>query len=448
MHKLKVGYLSLVKGSWLNDKLEQQRQNALEMLKQLDVELVDCGLLVQDEKEASKVYDKFNAEGVDVVLAHSVTFSLGSIIPSMAVKLGVPVILWSEAEPSMVGGRLEANSFCATNMNAHTLWKMNLKYSMIYGSAEDVKQDLISQLKAISSIKELKNSRIGSAGGRVAGFFTSNFNELAMHKKFGTAVEVVTLLELVKLAESIEGEELRDAVLQIKGDCKCSVSDDELNKAGALFAAFNQLSDKYNLDAWAVRCWPEFGELYGIGVCHVLGSLIESGVPAACEGDIYGALAMIVVKALSGSTVFFSDLISIDSDGDTGVFWHCGAAPVSLCRSDVCPELSKHSIIEGGGVKGVSCEFPVKPGPVTIVRIAESRDGSDYRMHMISGEGLKTEQMIKGNPLNVRFNRPARDLAEELVENGFEHHYSICHGDITKEVRLFAKFLDIELIEL
>jgi len=448
MGKLKIGYLSLVKGSWINDKLECQRQNALKALKQLDIELVDCGSLIQNETEAEAVCKNFDSERVDAILAHSITFSLGSVIPGMAVKLRVPVILWSEPEPPMTGGRLAANSFCAANMNAHALWKMNLKYSLVYGNAETVMPELESQLKTILCIKQLKNIRIGSGGGRVPGFYTSNFNELAMREKFGTEVEAVTLLELVKLAESIKGKELAEAVAQVKGNCKCSVSNEDLNKAGALFAAFIKLTKKYRLDAWTVRCWPEFSDLYGIGVCHVLGCLTEAGISTACEGDVYGALAMITAKALSGSNAFFCDLISFDSEGDTGIFWHCGAAPVSLCKSGAYPELSKHSIIDGGGVKGVTCEFPLKPGSVTILRIGENCDGSAYRLLTISGEGLETEQVLKGNPLKVKFNRPARELAEKLIENGFEHHYILCHGDITKELQLFTKLLNLELIEL
>jgi L-fucose isomerase-like protein len=448
MKKLKAGYLSLVKGSWINDKLESQRENALEKLKQLDIELIDCGLLIQNEMQADVVCKKFEAAGIDVILAHSITFSLGSIIPGMATKLRVPVIFWSEPEPPMAGGRLAANSFCAANMNAHALWKMNLKYSLVYGHAETAIPELESQLKTILCIKQLKNIRIGSAGGRVPGFYTSNFNELAMREKFGAEVETVTLLELVKLAESVKGKELAEAVAQVKGSCRCSVSDEDLSKAGALFAAFNQLTKKYRLNAWAVRCWPEFSDLYGIGVCHILGCLTEAGLPTACEGDVYGALAMIIAEALSNSNAFFCDLISFESKGDSGIFWHCGAAPVSLCKSGVYPELCKHSIVDGGGVKGISCEFPLKSGPVTILRIGETRNGSAYRLLAISGEGLETEQVLKGNPLKVKFNRPAQELAEKLIENGFEHHYILCHGDITKELRLFSKLLDLELVEL
>ncbi|MCA1809509.1 MAG: hypothetical protein LC725_08690 [Lentisphaerae bacterium] len=43
MHKLKVGYLPLVKGSWINDSLEGRRQAALRALADLGVEIIEGG---------------------------------------------------------------------------------------------------------------------------------------------------------------------------------------------------------------------------------------------------------------------------------------------------------------------------------------------------------------------------------------------------------------------
>jgi len=448
MRKLKVGYLSLVKGSWINEKLEGQRKQALKDLTALDVELVDCGLLIQSEVEAEQVYHKFEEARVDVILAHFITFSLGTIVPGMAVKLRKPVIFWSEPEPPMQGGRIAANSFCATNMNAHALWKMGLKYNLIYGHADTALPQLQRHLKVIECIEMLKQVRVGSLGGRVPGFYTSDFNELAMREKFGVEAEGITLLELVKVADSITGAELAAAVDEVKGSSKCFISTEELEKGAALYAAFRKLTKKYRLDAWTARCWPEFSDLFGIGVCHILGCMTDAGIPTACEGDMYGAVAMMMVKHLSGSDAFFCDLISFEQSGDTGVFWHCGAAPRSLCKPGCVPELRKHSIIDGGDKKGIAAEFPLKPGPVTVIRIGDTRDGKGFRLLSIGGEGLDTKQLLHGTPLTVRFNRPAAELVEKLVDSGFEHHYVLCHGDIRAELQQFAKLLDLELIEL
>lgn len=447
MRTLKVGYLSLVKGTWINARLEGQRQAALTALAGLDAQIVDCGGLIQNETEAEAVSQAFDDVGVDVVLVHFLTFALGSIVPGIAMRLRKPVLFWSEPEPPMTGGRIAANSFCATNMNAHALWKLRMKYALLYGSAASVLPDLRRRLKVHACLKQLQRVRIGSLGGRVSGFYTSNFNELAMRATFGAEVESITLLELVKAAEGLPPDPLSAERRMLTDGVQCRLPETELQKAEALLAAFTQLSATYRLDAWAVRCWPEFAELYGIGVCHVLGCLTGSGLPAACEGDIYGALAMLVVKALSGSDPFFCDLISFDQEGDTVLFWHCGAAPLSLCKEGCRPELRKHSIIEGGGKKGLAAEFPLKAGSVTVLRIGETRDGNGYRMLCLSGDALDTEQLLHGTPLKVRFELPAMELAERIVDNGFEHHYVLCHGDIRAELRYMARLLDLEWFE-
>lgn len=448
MSGLRVGYLSLVKGSWINDQLAGQRESALRALRELDIEIVDCGLLIQSEAEAEEVHRKFEEARVDVLLAHFITFSLGSIVPGLAVRLRKPVIFWAEPEPQMNGGRIAANSFCATNMNAHALWRMGLQYTLVYGAPDTACPELARTLRVFSCLKTLQRTRIGSLGGRVPGFYTSNFDELSLRARFGVEVEGVTLLELVRVAESVAGDELDAACRRLVGGCVCGISDDEMRKGAALLVAFERLARKYRLDAWAVRCWPEFSDLYGIGVCHVLACLTDADLPAACEGDVYGAVAMLALRELSGCAPFFCDLISFDAQGDTGLFWHCGAAPLSLCKPGCTPELRKHSIIDGGEKKGIANEFPLRGGPVTVMRISQTQDGGAYRILAIGAEGLETEQLLHGTPLRVRFRRPARELAQALVESGFEHHYVLCHGDIREELRLLAKMLGAELTEL
>lgn len=445
MSYLKVGYLSLVKGSWINEKLEGQRKRALDALGALEIELVDCGLLIQDEIQAAEVLKKFEEARVDVIVAHFITFALGSIVPGMAVRLRRPVIFWSEPEPPMRGGRIEANSFCAVNMNAHALWKMGLKYTSVDGHPEDIGPDLARQFRVLACIKRLSAIRIGLLGGRVPGFYTSDFDELRMREKFGTEVESITLLEVVESARKIHAEAAGPQ--QLEGGEAKGLSDEEIGKGTALAKALHRLTAKYRLGAWAIRCWPEPGDLYGIAVCHGLSTLTGSGIPSACEGDVYGALTMLTAHALSRSDPFFCDLISFDRQGDTGVYWHCGAAPLSLCKTGCVPQFRQHSIMDGGDKKGVTVEFPLKPGPVTVTRIGENQAGTGYRMLVIGGEAIDTTQLVRGNPLTVRFERPAQEIANGLIERGFEHHFVVSYGDIREELRLFCKLLDIELVE-
>jgi L-fucose isomerase-like protein len=40
------------------------------------------------------------------------------------------------------------------------------------------------------------------------------------------------------------------------------------------------------------------------------------------------------------------------------------------------------------------------------------------------------------------------EIAKTLIEEGIEHHFALIYGDIKKELELFAKWLNLELIQL
>ena len=447
MKKVKVGYLSLVKGSWINESLAGQRAEALKLLNSLEIELVDCGELLQSEAQAAEAVERFAECRVDCLLVHFLTFALGACAPSAARKLGVPVIFWSVPEPPMCGGRLQANSFCATNMNAHALWRMGLNYSFVYGDGDSVREKLAEKFAVVRAVRELANLRIGSVGGRVPGFYTSNYDELGLCAKFGVETEKITLLEVVEKARNILNGAANPVCEAADRVLIQDITSEEMRKLKALYQALVETAEKYRLSSFALRCWPDVNDIYGLGVCGLIGMLNESGYVTACEGDVLGAVAMKLAQCLSGGAIpFFCDWIYFDEHENTGIVWHCGAAAPSLCRAGCSPRFCKSSIIDGGGVKGVTCEFPLKPGRVTMLRLGETREPGKYRLFATAGTALDTDQILRGNPLNVKFDRRISEMLDTVIENGIEHHYVVVHGDIMDKLRLFAKWMDLELL--
>ena len=447
MEQLKVGYLPLVKGSWINGKQELRRAEVLKLFAgHLDAAIVEDGRIIVTEEEAAAAVEHFERERVDALIVHFLSFALGAVVPAAAKRLGVPVIFWSEPEPPWDGGRIQKNSFCGTNCNAHALWKMRLPYTFVYGEGPETVEAIGRKLRVVAAVKGLRNLRIGSVGGRVPGFYASNYDELQLLDTFGISTEKLTMLEVVEKARKIFADSAEPCAPVADPIRSFDISDEERRRLKALFQAFVETAEKYRLDAFAIRCWPEFSDIYGIGVCALIGLLNEAGFVTGCEGDMIGTVTMKLGSLLvPGEKPFFCDLISFDEKANTGVVWHCGAAAPSLCRSGCEPRFCKHSIIDGGGVKGVSCEFPLKPGRVTLMRIGEDRDGG-YRLFMAAGTALETEQLLRGTPLQVKFDEKVSDLIETIIDEGVEHHYALIHGDVTAELKLFAKWMGIKII--
>ena len=450
--KFKIGYLPMSKVNWTNEKLESARKNAEAFLKTLPgVEVLDPGRTVTLEEEAVELLEKWEKERPDVIVAHFLTFSLGVVPPMFSQRLGkIPVVLWSMKEPDPAGGRLQNNSFCAANMNAHHMYRLHIPYFHVHAEpgTSEAAAKLTGALNVARAMKMLNRMRIGVIGGRVPGFFTSCYSEMLLRRELGPEVKLITEHEVFTAAKNLSAEEYAAAEKEILGDASLHASDgpkgDQFEKAVRLYGAIVKTKGKFMVDTLTMRCWPEviLDEFYGIAVCSTLGHLTEHGHVCACEGDVYGAVMMRIGETLSGEKPFFCDLIICE--GENGVVWHCGAAPCSICKGGVRPELHCSSTVQGGGVKGVTDEFPLKPGRVTLARLGEKRDGDGFRMLVCPGDGLDTDLFVRGNPLKVKFDAGCDAIRKEIIDNGWEHHYVLMYGDRTDELTALCRNMGIE----
>ena len=168
----KIGYLPLSKVNWTNDTLEAARANAISFLKTLpDVEVIAPDHMLALEGEAIEVLDQWEKDRPDLIVAHFLTFSLGVVPPMFAQRLKVPILLWSQPEPDPKGGRLQNNSFCAANMNAHHMWRLGIPYFYVHAQAgtKEAEEKLMKQIRVAQAMKALGRMRIGLIGGRVPG---------------------------------------------------------------------------------------------------------------------------------------------------------------------------------------------------------------------------------------------------------------------------------------
>jgi len=443
-HEMTIGYLALSKASWKTDKIVALAEAAEASLRSLPYKVVAAPALVTTEAEAEAQAERFKREGVDVLVLHFATFPVGAVIPALARGLDVPILLFANPETPSPAGVLEQNSFCGANMATHVLRTLNRQCRFAWGKAEEAAAAVAPALKAFACAAKLHGAKVGLVGGRVPGFYTSSFDEMRLAATFGTAVEVIDLLEVAEMARRLGPkaglDKLRGSAAKVN-----NVPDKELSLAGNLFQALHSTTEKYALDALAVRCWPELPDFYGVAPCAVIGALNDANVPTSCEGDVLGAVTMMAQQSLSdGGTPFFADLIAFDYDDNTGVAWHCGAAPSSLCRRFEDTTLRLHMRVDGGDKKGVTNDFPLKAGRVTMAQLNETHDG--YQMLIAAGTALDTDAFVRGNPLRIKFDGSMRTLIGTIMAEGFGHHYSVVHADIKDALADFCALKGIKPI--
>ena len=90
--------------------------------------IVHPNALVTSEAEAEAACALLNEKGIDLLVMHFVTFPAGALIPCIANRIQVPVVLLANPEEAGPGKMWEQNSFCGANLGAFVMRRLEKQY--------------------------------------------------------------------------------------------------------------------------------------------------------------------------------------------------------------------------------------------------------------------------------------------------------------------------------
>ena len=380
----------------------------------------------------------------DLIVFQNLTFANCAYMAEVLRRFDVPVLLWTLREPVIDGGRLRLNSLTGAYSAANTLRAFgNRPFSYLLGMPEEksVVDALGSFVAAARVKKDLRSLRMAAIGHTPPGFGFGRALDQDLMRRFGVALDVIEVRELIELARSYTDEECEEYLTRTEA-VTCGLNHTpEKNRRdhSRLYKAYSDYIQTHQIGALASRCWPDYFVDFGTPVCTVLSLLNDEGVAAACEGDIYGALSMWIGMQVSGAPVFFGDPASLDEKENTITFWHCGAAACSLARKDTGAVVGVHPNRKIGPVMDFGCEaFEC----ATVFRIGREPDG-EFRFFLLEGEILDKPKQFTGTSLVMRCNSQVRQVVEQSVLDGFEPHFAIIRGSHQQSLAALAKMLSI-----
>lgn len=460
---MKLGIFALGRGTF---DLSFANQNLTAMLAALDGlghELVGPRSLLLEEAETRAAMDALQAAVVDQVLILQVTFTDAALTCAIAGEFTQPLAIWAIPEPR-IGGRLRLNSFCGLNLASHALGLQEREFSWLYAAPDETVK---SQLEALLSGKRqakplalgavpavsaegralaeaVKGQRIARIGEHPAGFDTCAYDADALRDLAGVEVDALALddmFEAAKAAPEADCQSLHEAVSgEVSGLDEVDV--EELARSLRLKLGLETLRAKGDYNAFAIRCWPETFTEYGGAVCGPAGMMGEARVPCACEADVYGALTQLFLAQAAKAPVFLTDLVDVDGHDNSAVVWHCGQAPLSMRDPKVAAEATIHT----NRKQPLLYQFTLRPGPVTLLRISQARN----KPQMILGlaDMLSRPMAFTGTSGVLRFQRPADQVLNDVIDSGLEHHVALAYGDHRAALRGLAGALGLPVVEL
>jgi len=409
-----------------------------------------------DQAEAIATF--FAQEQVDGIIIGALDFGDERSAGKIAEMLNVPVLLYATREPEVPEHPSLArvsDSYCGTLSIASALYRRGLKFhyaGIFYAEEEEFINQVDQFIKAVSVVKALKRARIGQIGVRPATFETVGYSETSMIKKFGQNVIYSDLSDIVAKAKALknEDEKVKSKVDEIRHEvAEVTISDEWFFKAAKMELTIADFFIQNRLSAVGIQCWPAIQKLWGFSTCALFGRLTGQGMLTACETDILGSLSMLVsFSAAKYETVphFIDWTIQHRENENRFLAWHCGNAPVCLAANSKKTALRSRVDMRGvlpadlGDSQAGLYQFQLKPGQVTICRLAEY-DGQ-WKMLIAPGHIIPSDDELAGTWSWVEVKDHLK-LYRILVEEGFIHHASMIHSDQQKSLELACKFLDI-----
>ncbi|MCX7325180.1 MAG: hypothetical protein NTZ14_12265 [Hyphomicrobiales bacterium] len=461
-----IGVLPLARPTFDVPYAEEMAAACFKALESTGHRIVGARDLLFDGAATETALAALKDQKLDLLLILQVTFTDASMTVRIAKEDLAPLAIWAVPEPR-AGGRLRLNSFCGLNLAAHALGLATIPLRWLYSAPDapmirdaigglvvgderdpafptGAKPGLVEREQAKRVLCRLKGRSIGLVGEHPAGFDTCAYDAGKLMALAGVDVKRIGLPEVFGSARAVSATQIVKTRADVAGKLTGldSVDQGQLDKSLSVYHALDSLKTARGCSAMAVRCWPEMFTDYGCAACGPMGLMTEAKTPCACEADVYGALTGMLLQEVAGAPAWLVDIVDMDAASNTGVFWHCGSAPLSMADDQVQPRAQLHS----NRKMPLLQEFTLKPGRISIARISQAR--GQTTMILAGGEIIRAPMSFTGTSGVVRFDRGAEDVMEAMMEFGLEHHVALVYGEHRGVLRALGEEMGLRVVEL
>jgi L-arabinose isomerase len=312
--------------------------------------------------------------------------------------------------------------------------------------------------RAANAVRAFKGSVFGYMGHSYEGMLDMNFDPTAVTRAVGAHVKFVEMCELVDYVQKCSPEELRAKLQEIEttfdrlsksyDSTTKDIDDADIEWAAQVAVGLDKLVQNHRLSGFAYYYMGENNSIYERAASNLMvgNSLMTTkGISMAGEGDMKTCLAMYLTSAL-GCGGSFAELCFLDWDANVVIVGHDG--PHDIRISDKKPTIRGLSLMHGKKGYGVSVEFSIKQGPMSMVAMAQDPNGKYY---LVVAEGESQEGWVPpvGNTLTRGyFGDDIHQFILDWTKSGVAHHASLAIGRCYGMVEKFGKLMGLDVVKV
>lgn len=438
----------------LRPQLEESASYVAERLQQMDAEVTDAGF-VSDPQEGAAAAEALRRADCDLIVLFLTTYLTAAMVLPIAQRTNAPVLV-IDLQPTEkmdhasfdTGAWLAYCGQCPVPEIGNVFRRGGIPFRSVSGwlRQESAWTRIEQWVRAARVRAALRHARHGLMGHLYPGMLDVSTDLTLLPLTFGSHVEVLEFDDLRVRVEQVSDAQVaeRMALARDLFTLDASVNEDDFAWGARVSVGLDRLVEDFELDTLAYYHRGLNGEQHErLGAGMILGAslLTARGVPVTGEYELRTTVAQLATQVV-GAGGSFCEIQALNFEDGVVEMGHDGPAHLAVSSRD--PLLRGLGVYHGKRGWGVSVEFDVQPGPVTLLGLGQDADGS---LSFIASEGRVvpgTLLEIGNTTSRVDFGRDPGEWVDEWSASGVGHHWSLSLGSGAADYRAAASLLGID----
>ena len=333
----------------------------------------------------------------------------------------------------------------------------DFEYEFLVGNPGEasIASRINSMAKAAWAVNSLKKARLAYLPGVFLGMHDNWDNNTKLEKIFGVKLNWLTFSDLVKQFESIDDDEVKKEVDDIKKKYKViEPQDEDLFDEARMYLGVKKLIKNWDLSGLTITVDPghcnEFMDFRVLGY-YTISKLMNDRFACSDEGDMSLVIANYLLEKISGSHVQQWENWAFDKKKNILMGGHSGIGATALANDP--KEIyvrnlmyDTYTLPNGEVRKGFAFNFVSKPGKITMLTLGAIKD--EYKFKIIRGTAIDYKLLDIHTPITVikLDNISVEEYFEKICRFGCGKHYALVYGDVSSTCVNIAKTLKMDYL--
>lgn len=439
-------------------QLQESSKYVSERFSAMDAEVTDVGF-ISDAQEGAKAAEQLRQADCDLIVLFLTTYLTASMVLPIAQRSNAPVLV-IDLQPTEkmdhanfgTGEWLAYCGQCPVPEVGNVFRRAGIPFRSVSGwlRQERAWQRIEQWISAAHVRAALRHARHGLMGHLYPGMLDVSTDLTLLPATFGSHVEVLEFDDLRVRVEEVTDAQVADrmALAREVFTIDESVQEEDFAWGAKVSVGLDRLVDDFEIDSLSYYhrgLAGEYHERLGAGMILGASLLTARGIPATGEFELRTTVAQLASQVI-GAGGSFCEIQALNFEDNVVEMGHDGPAHLTVSARD--PLLRGLGVYHGKRGWGVSVEFDVQHGPVTLLGLGQDADGT---LSFIASEGktVPGPLLAIGNTTSrVDFGRDPGEWVDEWSATGVGHHWSLAIGHRADTFRAAASLLGIDYREV